>query len=67
MSGLTRRPLSPAVAGRHARLRRSADPRGVCLATLIALVAQFVLSMILNLYQDQNSAEFLTGYVSVLK
>jgi hypothetical protein len=63
MSGLTRRPLSPPAAGRHARLRRSADLRGVCLTTLIALVVQFVVGMILNLYVTVPSADAHTGYL----
>jgi hypothetical protein len=63
MSGLTRRPLSPPAAGRHARLRRSADLRGVCLTTLIALVVQFVVGMILNLYVTVPSADTHAGYI----
>jgi lysylphosphatidylglycerol synthetase-like protein (DUF2156 family) len=63
MSGLTRRPLSPPAAGRHARLRRSADLRDVCLTTLIALVVQFVVGMILNLYVTVPSADTHAGYI----
>ncbi len=63
MSGLTRRPLSPTAAGRHARLHRSADLHGVCLTTLIALVAQFVLGMILNLYVAVPSSDTHAGYI----
>jgi hypothetical protein len=63
MAGLVPKPLSPTIAGRHARLRRSAGPRGVCLTTLIALVVQFVLGMILNLYATVPSSDAHAGYV----
>jgi hypothetical protein len=63
MSGLTRRPPSPTAAGRHARLRHSADLRTVCLTTLIALVVQFVLGMILNLYATVPSSDAHAGYL----
>jgi hypothetical protein len=63
MSGLTRRPPSPTAVGRHARLRRSADLRGVCLTTLITLVVQFVLGMILNLYVTVPFSDAQAGYV----
>jgi hypothetical protein len=63
MSGLVPKPLSPTIAGRHARLRRSAGLRGVCLTTLIALVVQFVLGMILNLYATVPSSDAHAGYV----
>jgi hypothetical protein len=63
MSGLTRRPPSPTAAGRHARLRRSADLRTVCLTTLITLVVQFVLGMILNLYVTVPFFDAHSGYL----
>jgi hypothetical protein len=63
MTGQVPKPLSPTIAGRHARLRRTADLRGVCLTTLIALVVQFVLGMILNLYATVPSADAHAGYV----
>jgi hypothetical protein len=72
MSGLARRSLSP-TAGRHARLPGAAASsrgaasvadivgvRGICLVALIALVVQFGLGMILNLYARQASSVTLT-------
>lgn len=53
----------PTAAGRHARLHRSADLRGVCLTTLIALVAQFVVGMFLNLYVAVPSSDAHAGHV----
>jgi hypothetical protein len=50
MSGLARRLPFRVIAGRHARLRGAENLRRPCLTALIALVVQFSLGMILNLY-----------------
>jgi hypothetical protein len=63
MTGLARRPLSSMIAGRHARLRGAAGLRGVCLTTLIALVGEFGLGEILNLYVAVPSSDAHASYV----
>jgi hypothetical protein len=45
------------VVGRHARLRGSGDLGSACLTALIALVVQFGLGMILNLYATVPSSD----------
>ena len=67
MSEAARRLLSPIIGGRHARLRGSAGLRGVCLTTLIALVAQFGLGMILNLYVPVPSSDAHAGYLQQVR
>jgi len=63
MAGLGRRPLSPVISGRHARLPGAAGLHGVCLTTLISLVVQFGFGMILNLYVAVPSSDAHAGYV----
>jgi hypothetical protein len=67
MSGAVRRLLSPIIGGRHARLPGSAGLRGVCLTALIALVAQFGLGMILNLYVPVPSSDAHAGYIQEVR
>jgi hypothetical protein len=63
MSGLARRLPFRIIAGRHARLRGSEGLRGPCLTALIALVAQFSLGMILNLYVTVPSSDAHASYL----
>jgi hypothetical protein len=63
MSGLARRLPFRIIAGRHARLRGSEDLRGPCLTALIALVVQFSLGMILNLYVTVPSSDAHASYI----
>jgi quinol-cytochrome oxidoreductase complex cytochrome b subunit len=63
MSGLARRLPFRIIAGRHARLRGSEGLRGSCLTALIALVAQFTLGMILNLYVTVPSSDAHASYL----
>jgi hypothetical protein len=63
MSGLAHRLPFRIIAGRHARLRGSEDLRGACLAALIALVVQFSLGMILNLYVTVPSSDAHASYI----
>ena len=57
------RPFVAPVADRHARLLGTAGLGGACLATLIALVAQFGLGMWLNLYVPVPSSDQHAGIV----
>lgn len=61
MSEEIRRPFVAPVAGSHARLLETAGLGRACLATLIALVAQFGLGMWLNLYVAVPSSDQHAG------
>lgn len=63
MSAEARRPFVAPVADRHARLLETAGLGRACLATLIALVAQFGLGMWLNLYVPVPSSDQHAGIV----
>jgi MFS family permease len=58
-----RRPFVAPVADRHARLPETAGLGRACLATLIALIAQFGLGMWLNLYVPVPSSDQHAGIV----
>jgi hypothetical protein len=63
MSGLARRLPFRFIAGKHARLRGPEDLRRACLTALIALVVQFSLGMILNLYVTVPSSDAHASYL----
>jgi hypothetical protein len=63
MSGLARRLPFRFIAGKHARLRGPEDLRRACLTALIALVVQFSLGMILNLYVTVPSSDAHASYI----
>ena len=63
MSEEIRRPFVAPVADSHARLLETAGLGRACLATLIALVAQFGLGMWLNLYVPVPSSDQHAGIV----
>ena len=63
MSEEARRPFVAPVADRHDRLLGTAGLGRACLATLIALVAQFGLGMWLNLYVTVPSSDQHAGIV----
>lgn len=66
MSDETRRLLMNSGAGRHTRLPDLARLQRACLATLIALVAEFALGMWLNLYGTIPSADQHAGILQVI-
>ena len=66
MSDETRRLLLNSGAGRHTRLPDLTRLQRACLATLIALVAEFALGMWLNLYVALPSADQHAGFVQVI-
>jgi hypothetical protein len=63
MSGLARRLPFRIIAGRHARVPSTEDLRRPCLTALIALVVQFSLGMILNLYVTVPASDAHASYV----
>lgn len=66
MSDVARRLLNPLVPGRQggqARPYTSQSPRRLCLTALIALVVQFGLGMILNLYVSVPASDHHAGIV----
>ena len=67
MSGQARRLPVRVIAGRHARLRGTENLRRPCLTALIALVVQFSLGMILNLYVTVPTSDAHAGYVQELR
>jgi hypothetical protein len=66
VSDETRRLLMNSGAGRHTRLPDLTRLQRACLATLVALVAEFVLGMWLNLYGAIPSADQHAGMVQVI-
>lgn len=66
MSEETRWLLMNSGAGRHSRLPDLTRLHRACVATLIALVAEFALGMWLNLYVALPSADQHTGIVQVI-
>jgi hypothetical protein len=66
VSAETRRLLMNSGAGRHTRLPDLTRLHRACVATLIALVAEFALGMWLNLYVAVPSADQHAGIVQVI-
>ena len=67
MSHASRRPVIPVVSAGHARLPDLTGLRRACVVTLIALVIQFSLGMILNLYVPVPSSDQHAGVLQEIR